>query len=275
MNVPLLFSHLVVSSSLWPHGLQHTRLPSPSLTTWACSNSWPLSWWYHSTISSSVAPFSSCPQSFPGSGSFPMSWLFPSGGQSIRASASVLPMNIQGWFPLGLIGLICLLSKELSRVFSSTNIQNHQFFDTQPSLVQLSLLYMITEKTIGLTVWTFVDKVMLLLFNMLSWFVIAFSSKKVSSVQFSHSIMSNSLWPHVLQHARFPCPPPTPRACSNSCPLRWWCHPTISSSVIPFSSCLQSFPVSGSLLMSQLLASSGQSIRVSASASVLPMNIQD
>ena len=119
MNVPLLFSHLVVSSSLWPHGLQHTRLPSPSLTTWACSNSWPLSWWYHSTISSSVAPFSSCPQSFPASGSFPMSWLFPSGGQSIGASASVLPMNIQGWFPLGLIGLICLLSKGLSRVFSS------------------------------------------------------------------------------------------------------------------------------------------------------------
>ena len=96
-----------------------------------------------------------------------------------------------------------------------------------------------------------------------------------SSVQFSHSVMSNSLWSHEVQHARPPCPLPTPRACSNSCPLSRWCHPTISSSVIPFSSCLQSFPASGSFLMNQFFTSGGQSIGVSASASVLPMNIQN
>ena len=96
-----------------------------------------------------------------------------------------------------------------------------------------------------------------------------------SSVQFSHPVMSDSLWPHGLQHARLPCPSPTPGVYSNSCPLNWWCHPTISSSVIPFSSCLQSFPGSGSFWMSRFFATGGQNIRVSASASVLPMNIQD
>ena len=90
-------------------------------------------------------------------------------------------------------------------------------------------------------------------------------------IQFSRSVVFNSFWPHGLQHARLPCPSPTARACSNSCPLSWWCHPTISSSVIPFSSCLQSFPAS----MSQFFASGGQRIGVAASASVLPMNIQD
>ena len=94
------------------------------------------------------------------------------------------------------------------------------------------------------------------------------------SVQFSCSVMSDSLWPHGLQHPSPPCPSPTPRAYSNSCPLSQWCHPTISSSVVPFSSCLQSFPESGSFLRSQLIASGGQSIAASASASVLPMNIQ-
>ena len=93
--------------------------------------------------------------------------------------------------------------------------------------------------------------------------------------QFSHSVMSNSLQPHGTQHTRLPCPSSTPGACSNSCPLSWWCHPTISSSVIPFSSCPQSFPVSGSFSVSQLFSSHGQSAGVSASASVLPMNIQD
>ena len=96
-----------------------------------------------------------------------------------------------------------------------------------------------------------------------------------SSAQFSCSIVSDSLRPHGLQHARPPCPSPIPGACSNSCPLSRWCHPTISSSVGPFSSCLQSFPASGSLQMSQLFALGGQNIGVSASASVLPMNIQD
>ena len=98
---------------------------------------------------------------------------------------------------------------------------------------------------------------------------------RFSLVQFSCSVMSDSLWPHELQHARPLCPSPTPRACSNSCPLSRWCHPTISSSVVPFSSYLQLFPASGSFQMSQFFTSGGQSIGVSASASVLPMNIQD
>ena len=97
----------------------------------------------------------------------------------------------------------------------------------------------------------------------------------ISSVQFSRSVMSDSFWPHGLQHARLPCPSPTPWVYSNSCPLSWWCHPTISSSSAPFSSRLQSFPASGSFQMSQIFASGGQSIGVSASASVFPMNIQD
>ena len=97
----------------------------------------------------------------------------------------------------------------------------------------------------------------------------------LSSVQFSCSVVSDSLWPHGLQHARPPCPLPTPRVYSNSCPLSQWCHPTISSSVVPFSSCLQSFPASGSFQMSQFFALGGQNIGISASPSVLPMNIQD
>ena len=121
----------VMSASLWPHGLQHTRPPCPSPTPRACSNSGPLSWWCHPTISSSVSPFSSCLQSFPASGSFPMIQLFVSGSQSIEASASVLPMNIQDWFPLGFTGWI---SKGLSRVFYNTTVQKHQFFSAQPSL---------------------------------------------------------------------------------------------------------------------------------------------
>ena len=96
-----------------------------------------------------------------------------------------------------------------------------------------------------------------------------------NSVQFGHSVMSDSLRPHGLLHTRLPCPSPTSRAYSNSCPLSWWCHPTISSSVIPFSSSLQSFPASGSFPVSQLFTSSGQSIGISAAASVLPKNIQD
>ena len=129
-------SRSVVSDSLLPHELQHARPPCPSPTPRAYSNSCPMSWWCHPTISSSVIPFSSRLQCFPASGSFPMSRLFESGGQSIgtSASASVLPMNIQGWFPLGLTGLIFLLSKWLSRVFSSTTVWRHQFFSSQPSL---------------------------------------------------------------------------------------------------------------------------------------------
>ena len=109
----LLFSHSVVSNSLWLHGLHHIRLPCPLLSPGVCSNSCPLNRWCHPTISSSVIPFSWL-RSFPVSGSFPMSPLFTSGGQSIGASASVLPMNIQCWFPLGLTGLISLQFKEVS-----------------------------------------------------------------------------------------------------------------------------------------------------------------
>ena len=130
------FSHSVMSNSLWPHGLQHTRPPCPSPTPRVYSNLCPLSWWCHPTISSSVVPFSSHLQSFPASGSFPMSQLFASGGQSIgiSESASVLPMNSHDWFPLGWAGWISLQCKGLSRVFSNTIVQKHQFFGTQLSL---------------------------------------------------------------------------------------------------------------------------------------------
>ena len=126
-----MFSHPVMSDSLRPHELQHTRLPCPSLSTGVCSNSCPLSWWCYLTISSSATLFSFCLHSFP-SGSFPVSQLSASGGQNIGASASatVLAINIQGWFPLGLI----LASKALLRDSSSTKIWKHQFFGAQPPL---------------------------------------------------------------------------------------------------------------------------------------------
>ena len=125
-----------MSYSLWFHGLQHARFHCPSLSPKVCSNSCPLSQWWYLTISSSATSFFFCFQSFSATGSFPMSQFFASGGQSIRAAASapVLPMNIQGWFTLGLTGLIFLQCKGLSRVFSSTTIQKHQFFSFQPSL---------------------------------------------------------------------------------------------------------------------------------------------
>ena len=125
----LSFNHSVVSDSLQPQGLQQARLPCPSPSPKVCSNSSPSSWWCHPTILSSVVPFSSCLQSFPASGSVLMSQLFISGGQSTGAStsASVLPKNIQGWFPLGLTGLVSLQSKGFSRVFSNTTVQKHQF----------------------------------------------------------------------------------------------------------------------------------------------------
>ena len=130
LSVSTQFSSVTQSClTLQPHGLQHARLPCPSPTPEACSNSCPLSPWCHPTISFSVIPFSRL-QSFPASGSFPMSQFFASGRHTsgVSASASVLPTNIQGWFPLGLTGLISLLSKGLSRVFSNTTVQKHQFF---------------------------------------------------------------------------------------------------------------------------------------------------
>ena len=130
----LLLSRSVMSDSLQPHELQHARLPCPSLSPGVCTNSCPLNWWCHPTISSSVTPLSSYFQSFPALGSFLMSRVFASGGPSIGTSESVLPMNIQDWFPLRLTGLISLQSKGLLRVFSSTTIQSHQS-------LALSLLY--------------------------------------------------------------------------------------------------------------------------------------
>ena len=129
------FSCSVMCDSLRPHGLQHARLPCPSPTPRVYSDSCPLSWWCHSTISSSVVPFS-CLQSFPASESFQMSQFFASGSQNIvvSASASVLPLNIQDWFPLGWTGWISLQSKGLSRVFSNITVQKHQFFGAQLSL---------------------------------------------------------------------------------------------------------------------------------------------
>ena len=129
------FCRSVMSYSLPPHRLQHARPPCPSPTPGVYSNSCPLSRWCHPTISSSVVPFSSCLQSFPASGAFPMSQFFTSGGQSIgvSVSASVHPINIQDWFPLGWTGWISLQSKGLSRVFSNTTVQKHQYFSAQPS----------------------------------------------------------------------------------------------------------------------------------------------
>ena len=129
------FSRSVLSDSLWPHGLQHTRLPCPSTAPRACSNSCPSSRWYHPTISSSVVPFSFYLQSFSRSGSFQISQLLASGGQIIGISAltSVLPMNTKDWSPLEWIGWIAVQSKGLSRIFSNTTVQKHQFFGAQIS----------------------------------------------------------------------------------------------------------------------------------------------
>ena len=164
-----------MSDSLQPHGLQHATLPCPSPTPGVYPDSCPLSQWYHPTISSSVIPFSSCPQSLPASESFQMSQFFASGGQSIgvSASASVLPMNIQDWFILGWTSWISLLSKGLPRVFSNTTIQKHQFFGSQLSLWSNSHIHTwLLEKS---QLWLYKPlSVMSLLFNMLSRFVIAF-----------------------------------------------------------------------------------------------------
>ena len=171
------FSHSVVSNSLWPHELQHARPPCPSPTPRVHPNPCASSQWCHPTISSSVVPFSSCPQSFPASGSFQMSHLFTSGGHSIgvSASTSVLPMNTQDWSPLGWTGWISLQSKGLSRVFFNTTVQRNQlFWHSAFFIIQLSHPYMTTGKTIALIRQTFVGKVMSLLLNKLFRLVITF-----------------------------------------------------------------------------------------------------
>ena len=131
-----LFSCQVVFNYLRPHGLEYARPHCPSPSPRVCPSSCSLNWWCHPTISSSVIPFSFCPQSFPASGSFLMSWLFTTGGHSTgaSASASIVPMGIQDWSPSGWTGWISLQSNSLSRVFSNTTVQKHQFFGTQSSL---------------------------------------------------------------------------------------------------------------------------------------------
>ena len=177
LSLWLQFSCSVLSDSLWPHGLQHARLPCPSPTPRAYSNSCPSSWWCHPTISSFVVAFSSCLQSFLASGSFPMSQFFVSSGQSIgvSASASVLPMYIQDWFPWGLTGLISLQSKGLFKsLFQYHSSKALILLCSAFFIVQLSHPYMTTGKTRALTRWTFVGKIMSLLFSMLSRLVVAF-----------------------------------------------------------------------------------------------------
>ena len=151
--------------SFQSHGLQHARFPCPSLSPRVYSNSCPLSWWCHPTISSSFTPFSSCLQSFQASGSFPMSWLFTLGGQSIwtSASASVLPMNIQDWFPLGLTGWISLQSKGLKSLVQDHNSKTSILWHSAFFMIQLSYPHMTTRRTITLTVWTFISVKYLLL----------------------------------------------------------------------------------------------------------------
>ena len=177
------------------------RLPCPSPTPGACSNSCPQSWWCHPTISSSIVPFSSCLQSFPASGSFLMNQLTTLGGQSIEASASVLPMNIQDCFTLGLTGLISLQSKRLSKVFSNTTVQKHQFFSAQLSLWSNSHIHTwLLKKITALTRQTFVGKVMCLLFNMLPKLVIAlFPRSKLLLILCLHSPSAVILEPKKIK----------------------------------------------------------------------------
>ena len=174
------FSRSVMSDSLWPHWLQHARPPCPSPTLRVYSNSCPLSRWCHPTISSSAVPFSSHLQSFPASGSFQMSQFLASGGQNIgvSASASVLPKNIQDWFPLGWTSWISLQSKGLSKASPTPQFKSIILWHSAFFIVQLSHPYMTTGKTIALTRWTFFGNEMSLLFNMLSRLVIAFLPRR-------------------------------------------------------------------------------------------------
>ena len=189
-----------MSVSLRPYGLQHARLLCSPVSPGACSNSCPLSWWCHPTISSSAVPFSSCPQSFPASGSFPMSWLFTWGDQSFGAPALVLPMNIQGlisfridWFDLpGVQGTLKSLFQHHNS--KASILRCSAFFMVQPSHP-----YMTTGKTIALTIQTFVSKVMSLLFKMLS----SFSSKEKPSFSFMAAVTICSdfrTWENKISH---------------------------------------------------------------------------
>ena len=199
------FNCSVISNSLRPHESQHTRPPCPSPTPGVHSNSCPLSQWCHPAISSSFVPFFSCPQSLTASESFPMSQVSASGGQitGVSASASVLPMNTQDLCPLGWTGWISLQSKGLSRVFSKTTVQKHQFFSAQLSSVQLSHPYMTTGETIALTRQIFVGKVMSLFFKMLSRLVITFLPRSkgllISWLQSPSAVICRSQQPCLNQ----------------------------------------------------------------------------
>ena len=218
-NKSVQFSHSVMSDSLRPDGLQHTRSPCPSPNPRVYANSCPLSQWCHPTISSSVVPFSSCLQSFPASGSFQMSQLFVSGGQStgVSASGSVLPMNIQDWFPLWWTGWISLLSKTLKSLLQHHSSEASILWCSPFFIVQLSDPYMTTRKTISMTRWTFVGKVTSLLFNMLSRLIVTFlprrsifnfmaavticsdfGAKKKKIKFLTISIVSPSIWHEVM-----------------------------------------------------------------------------
>ena len=203
------FSCSIVSDSSRPHGLQHTRPPCLSPTPQARSDSCPLSWWCHPTISPSAVLFASCLQSFPASGSFPVSQFFTSGGQSIgvSASASVLPMNIQDWFPLGWTDWISsqgTLKSLLQHCSSKASILWHSAF----FMVQLSHPYMITGETIALTGCFFVSKVISVLFNILSRFVIAFlSRKKWILISWLKSPSAVILEPKKIKSVSFRCFP--------------------------------------------------------------------
>ena len=218
----------VVSDSLWPHGLQQSRLPCPSLSPGVCSNSCLLSLWCHPTISSSVALFSSCSQSFPASGSFPMSWLFTIGGQSTGASdsASVCSVNIQGHFPLGWTSLVSLLSKGLSRVFSSTTIWKHQFLSTQSSLWSNFHIHTWLWKNHS---FDYMDlcwqsDVSSLLFNMLSSIIIAFlPGSKWLLISWLQSSSTVILEPNKVCHCFLLFPSYLPWSDRTGChDLRFW-----------------------------------------------------
>ena len=210
------FNHSVVSNCLLPHGLQHTRLPCPSPTPRVHSNSRPSSWWCHPAISSSVIPFSSCPQSLPASESFPMNQFFTLGGQNtgVSALASFLPKNTQDWSPLEWTGWISLQSKGRSKVFSNTTVQKYQFFSAQLSLQSNSHIH--TGKTIALTRRTFVGKVMSLLLNMLSRLVITFLPRiKHLLISWLQSPYAVILEPPKIKSA-------TVSTVSPSISMKWW-----------------------------------------------------
>ena len=180
MGLLLLFSRSFMSGSLWPHGLQHTRLPCPLLSPRVCSNSCPLSWWCCPITSSSDTHFSSCPQSFPASGYFPVSWLLHLVAKELELQLqhqSFRWIFRQGWFPLGLTGLISLLSRDSQESSLHHSSKESIIWHSAFFMVELSHPYMTTGKTIALTIWTLVDKVMSLLLNTLSRFVIAFLAR--------------------------------------------------------------------------------------------------